>query len=926
MKRSLLLGALLLGGVLAPATPAHALPDAPGAPGQNPTWAPANKDGYGTSKTLDSKVWFTLQNGAVSEIYYPDLGTPSVRDMKFAVTDGSTFADLETDGATHSTTLTDARSLTYKVVNTAKNGRWRLTKTYVTDPDRPTVLLNVDFESLTGQPLKLYTIYNPRLSNSGSYSSDDHGRTDGDALVAEDGKNGSALVSAPAFAETTSGYFGSSSDGWNDLKNDFDLDGHYDANSNGNVVQTGRLNVTGLGSSRTATIALGFGRDAGSALTTARASLTAGFADRAAEYADGWHDYVATLKPPPASLKTDREKAVYNSSIMILAAHEDKTYRGAFVASPTMPWAWGTNPNLENPSGAYHLVWARDTAGKAGGLLTAGDPAAADRALTYLFKRQQKSDGSFPQNSKLDGTEHWTNTQMDEVAAPIILAWTAGRKDADTWSHVRRAADYIVANGPITKQERWENQGGYSPATIAMEIAGLVTAADIAQANGDTAARTRYLATADDWQSKLKSWTVTTTGPHSDKPYFLRITKDGKPNNGTTYDVGDSGPNNADQRAVVDPSFLETVRLGVLPPNDPDILSTIPVVDQQLSDMTPSGRHWHRYNWDGYGEQDNGGEWNFGFPQGSQTTKGRLWPLFAGERGEYEISAGRPGDAAQRLTDMAATSTQAGLLPEQVWDNRAPAGGGGHVAGRPTFSATPLGWAHGQYVRLAWSIQQNRHLGTPSIVACRYTRTLCDPEVQPPGAPGKPVASDITASSVKLTWTASTAGSAPVKDYAVYRDGSLAGTSASTSLTVSGLSPGTEYAFHVVARDTEGRESAPSPVTTVRTDSASTPSCKVTYRVASDWGSGFWVDVQIANTGTTTVDGWSLGFSFPGDQRVTGGHSANWTQTGRDVTATDSGWNGTLTPGSATQIGFQADGSPATPSEFTLNGRPCTKG
>jgi glucoamylase len=215
---------------------------------------------------------------------------------------------------------------------------------------------------------------------------------------------------------------------------------------------------------------------------------------------------------------------------------------------------------------------------------------------------------------------------------------------------------------------------------------------------------------------------VTTNGPYSSQPYFLRLTKDGEPDSGTTYDVGDSGPNGVDQREIVDPSFLELVRLGVLPANDPAVTNSLKVVDAKLGETTPAGEFWHRYDFDGYGEQADGSGWNIGFPAGSGATRGRLWPLFAGERGEYEIAAGQPADA--RLAAMAATANSGGLLAEQVWDNSLPAGED-FTPGTPTFSATPLGWAHGQYVRLAWSLEERRSISTPSVVACRYLRTGC---------------------------------------------------------------------------------------------------------------------------------------------------------------------------------------------------------
>jgi glucoamylase len=408
---------------------------------------------------------------------------------------------------------------------------------------------------------------------------------------------------------------------------------------------------------------------------------------------------------------------------MVLAASEDKTFRGAFVASPTMPWAWGTG--LQTPSGPYHLVWSRDLYEIATALIADGDTAGARRALHFLLFRQQQSDGSFPQNSDVTGKPALTNLQLDEVSDPIILAWQLGARDPATWRHVKLAADFIVGwhddqghSAPYSQQERWENQAGYSPATIATEIAGLVCAASLAQRNGDKASATKYLQTADAWRANLNAWTLSTTGPYGGA-YYLRLTKDGNPNADTTYSVGDSGPT-LDQRAVVDPSFLELVRLGVVAPDDPNILSTMRVVDAQLSTATPNGRFWHRYTGDGYGEQKNGQPWDVGFPPGSQTTVGRVWPIFAGERGEYELAAGQ--SAAAELHAIAATANAGGLEPEQVWDQNPPSGQPGFAPGTPTFSATPLAWTHAQFIRLAWSIAAGRPVEQPSIVACRYVR------------------------------------------------------------------------------------------------------------------------------------------------------------------------------------------------------------
>jgi glucoamylase len=504
------------------------------------------------------------------------------------------------------------------------------------------------------------------------------------------------------------------------------MDWRYSSAPNGNVVQTAETPLSGLKTKQDMTLAIGFGKSPADASAAATASLSAGFATAASAYEGGWHAYLAGLAPEPASAAP--YGPTYDVSTMTLAAHEDKTFRGGYIASPTMPWAWGTG--LENPSGAYHLVWARDLYEIATALDAAGDHAGANRALDYLFDRQQKDDGSFPQNSTVDGMPHWTNLQLDEVADPIVLAWQLHRTGATDYAHVKKAADFIVnfPGAPFTPQERWENQSGYSPATIAAEIAGLICAADIARKNGDEASASTYEQTADDWQNQVQGWTATQNGPYSPQPYYLRLTKDGDPNAATTYDIGDSGPTAVDQRKVVDPSFLELVRLGVKPASDPVIRNSIDVVNQQLAAGDPSGKHfWHRFNFDGYGETKDGSRWDIGFPTNptedwsNNTTIGRDWPIFGGERGEYELSTGDASSAETRLGQMAAAANDGYMIPEQVWaPDFPPAGQPGFPIGEGTFSATPLAWSHAQFVRLAWSIQKGYPVEQPCVVVTRY--------------------------------------------------------------------------------------------------------------------------------------------------------------------------------------------------------------
>ena len=561
---------------------ARAAGPAPGGPGQKADWTEGDKTGFGTARTVRSNVWFTLQKGRTSEVFYPDLSTPSVRNLELVVTDGKTFTDRESADTRQRTTRPDARSLGFTQVNTAKSGRYRLIKRFVTDPRRDALEVQIRLKSLDGKSYQLYALYDPALDNSGM---NDRGRTVGRTLVATDdeSKLSSTLVSRPAFGATSTGYLGSS-DGWTDLKRDHRLNRRHDSAGPGNIVQTGRIaGVTGKRGHQRATLTLGFGNNASQARRTARDAAGTKFVTTARRYNAGWHGYLDSLKRVPAS--ADGVRRQYLASALVLAAAEDKQNRGAVVASPSAPWVWGDEvEGLSSPSGAYHLVWSRDAYQFGTAFWAAGDRAAARRIVDWLFKVQQKPDGSFPQNSDVTGKPVWSNLQLDEVALPIVLAHLVGRDDASTYAGVKRAADFIAnfkdpetgRSAPYSPQERWENQSGYSPNSIAAQIAGLVCAADIARRNGDDASATRWLKLADEWQAKVKNWTVTTNGPLSDSPYFLRLTKDGNPNAGTTYSIGDGGPSAVDQRKVVDASFLDLVRYGIEQPDDADVRSTLP--------------------------------------------------------------------------------------------------------------------------------------------------------------------------------------------------------------------------------------------------------------------------------------------------------------------------------------------------------------
>ena len=715
---------------------------APGAPGRDAAWPSAGKTAVGTSNTVESKVWFTLRGGVMDEVYYPTVDVANTQVLQFVVvSDKGRRVETEADDATHSIELLDAQSLTFRQINTARSGAWTITKTYTTDPARSTVLIDVEFKGRGGERLHVY--YDPSLANSGmhdsawlqgrAYKGFESSLAHGDqALLSADADKASALVYSPKpglghFGRVTNGYLGTS-DGLTELKGKGQLGDLQLRAADGNVVQVAEIPADRPGlpggplgpldsSDTSFTLALGFGREPDEALRNARQSLLKGFAATRAEYDAGWHDYVRTLRR--VAPKYQRQ---FDVAAMVLKAHEDKTFRGAMIASLSTPWGGGASAN-EPVVGGYHLVWSRDLYQVATAFHALGDKASADRALDYLFRVQQKPDGSFPQNSWLDGRPFWGSLQLDEVAYPLILAHTLGRTDNATWTkHVKPAADFIVARGPYTPQERWEEESGHSPSTVAAEIAGLVCAAEIARRNNDEPAAYIYLAAADEWARNAEAWMATSTGKHGDGNYYLRVTENTDPDDGEPRELN-NGAGTLDEREVIDAGFLELIRLGIKPADDPLVAKSLRVVDQTIRVETPNGPGFYRYNRDGYGEMDDGRPWNF---DGKYTGRGRLWALLSGERGQYELARGQHAAARARLNHMAGFANEGLMIPEQVWDStRTP---------RPEFkfgegagSATPLAWSMAQFIRLAVNLEEGRNLDTPEVVAARYVK-------QPPPA------------------------------------------------------------------------------------------------------------------------------------------------------------------------------------------------
>jgi glucoamylase len=727
-------------------TPVRASGTASDCCGDRAAWTTGNKMALGTSATSNSTVWFTVANGVTSEVFYPRADMPNMQDMQYVVTDGRTFVDLEREATDHQVSMPDQTALEYVVTNTARSGRYRLTSTYVTDPNHNSLVIQTRFQSLDGGAYQVYMLENPSTAGDGG-ANDAYWDATGQALISTNVQTlfgspisvASALKSSAPFVAHTNGYAGAGSDCLVELRAhkllEYQLDG---LASPGNAVQCGEI---GVGTDTTFTLALGFGPDPSSAQAEANASLAVGFASLETAYRSGWHAYFAGLRPPPASVAMDhRRRGVYYVAVMALHAAEDKTYPGASVAGLATPW--GEFVDATSLNDGYHRVWGRDLYEQATGLLAAGDAAQARRMAQFMWNAQYIGSptpgdhttyvaGSFPRYSPVSGVSGAAPKllgcceQLDQDAFAILLAWMTGLTDAGTYARIKITANHIAEQGPDTT-ERWEELAGKSPSSIAAEIAGLVVAADIARVNGDEASAKSWEATSDDWRARLTGWTLTTNGYWPQHRYFQRITSSADPNDNSQICMFQEGC--FFNRDVADFGFLELVRLGVRPAVDSDVATSIgPSAsatdgNSAVQVTLPDGDvYFHRYNHDNYGESNADCT---GWTAGGTDRFGRLWPVLSGERGEYELMNGR--SASVYLRSMADAANAGWLIPEQVWDRAdVPC----YRPGAATGSAAPLMWAEGQYVRLANAIDAGSPVETPSVVRARYGGAVTGPIV-----------------------------------------------------------------------------------------------------------------------------------------------------------------------------------------------------
>ena len=688
---------------------------APGWPGSEGRWTSAAKSGVGTA-LVGSPIWFTLSHGILNEIYAPRIDEAATRDVGFLVTGPGGFVSEIKRHTRHTTRCPVAGVPYYETRSECLQGRYVLRCEYITDTLRPVVLVRVSFQALQGTAAdyRLYVLLAPHLGNFGAGNTGWAGEyREVPALFAQRGDRALCLMAATSFSARSVGFVGVS-DGWQDLMAHGELRWQYTRAENGNVALIGEVPLPELET----VIAIAVGRGGDEAGHQARAALAEGFPALLERYVTPWQRWqTARDGVAPGALSA--------VSAAVIRSHESKLIPGALLASLAVPWGFSKG---DDDLGGYHLVWPRDMVQSAGGLLAAGACGDARSSLVFLAATQH-ADGHWPQNMWVDGTAYWQGLQMDETALPILLFDLAAREGAlpnedytqrRFWPMVRAAAGFLVRNGPVTQQDRWEETGGYTPYTLGVEIAALLVAADWAERFGEPALAPYLRATADSWNAQIEHWLYVRDTPLARRcgvdGYYVRIAETDLEDGDEYVDIRNRDAADTRHRAddIVATDALALVRLGLRAADDPRILNTVCVIDATLKLQLPSGPAWHRYTDDGYGEHADGAPFD-------GTGIGRVWPLLSGERGHFALASGDVAAARDLLASFEAMAGDGGLFPEQSWDGPdIPARE--LFFGRPAGSAMPLVWAHAEYLKLVRSVATGSVFDLPPQTLARYVR------------------------------------------------------------------------------------------------------------------------------------------------------------------------------------------------------------
>jgi len=679
-----------------------------GAPGVPGSWASARKVQVGTflEKTgvARSPLWFTISEGTLTEVYYPTVDQAQIKDSQFLISDGTTFFKQERDLKKEVTVLSPSL---VKITNSDYAGRFKISHTYFTAKDSSVLIDEVE-ATLNQDGIELFLLTKPQLNNTAAFDS---------AVVTPEGfffkENLTQLqvTSTSGFRKKSVGFVGFS-DGWQDLNRDFKMDYEFTTATNGSVASTGELDLPAVAGTYKFYVIYRF--SSGEA-----AKKMFDYSQAKTDYVNGWNNYLQSLRVPKNLTKD--QTTLYLRSLYTLKCHEDKLNPGAFIASLSVPWGESQKEQSGAEIGGYHLIWPRDLFNVSVALLNSGDYQSALNALRFLKKVQYKPGsgnwnlnprvipkaGAWPQNTWVTGRTYWEGFQIDQTAFPIHLFYHLYLKTNDSEKEalinefepmLTSALNFIATYGPWTHQERWEENFGISPSSFSAAASALIVGSKIFKNSyGQNLANVanHWLSTPND---NIDTWTYTTSGVYGDGQYYLRMAGGSSydapwnPNDHSSIHIANSSQRIA-QEKVLDQGFLQLALLGLKPGSSSLIKKSKDIVDQNISVLTPKGRGWYRYSFDAYGEEG----------------KGRLWPLLSGEHARFAIERYSANDLSWTnvlketnavIDSFLGFANEGMMIPEQVFEK----------TGEGTGSATPLAWAHAEYIKLLWSLEAKHNI------------------------------------------------------------------------------------------------------------------------------------------------------------------------------------------------------------------------
>ena len=676
------------------------------------SWPAAAKDLIGTACGAGSRVWFSCAHGIVTEVFYPSPDQVALRSLELAIVDGDGRIFEEASDTVHAITVGDPEVPFGRLVN--RSERFQIEKEIVADPIADVILVRV---RLTGDAVgRLFCFVDPHLGDRGDATTARVGSHKSAPILFAERSDGLAFAlacSAPILDATAA--FAGDGDGRAQLREHGELVDRRETVENGTVTLAAEIDHRAVRGE--VTFALGFARLPREAAHAALSSLHRGFDWAHARYVSDWKNWHAELaQPAPAA-----RRALWSASTTVLKTLEASPATGGRVAALATPWGPSRGPGL---AGTYHLVWTRDLVQSVSGLLAAGASDEVRRAMAYLHATQDAA-GHWPQNMRITGEHVWNDDELDEVALPLVFVARVARAGlaseaelAATWPMVARGARWIMHHGPSTPRDRWEDTSGVTPFSLATAIVALLSAGELTDKLGHRDQVSPLFDLADEWHDGIDALLYRRGGALADKlgiaGYYVRSHPPGQPFPDLDLEQLPA--------TELSPDALALVRFGLRAADDPRIVDTVRAIDAVLRSELPSGSAWRRYPGDQYGEHADGSAFDHRNPRGI----GRPWPLLVGERAHYEIARGRLDEAAALAATIERCASSAGNISEQVWDQPdLPARG--LVHGKATHSASPLGWAHAEYLTLCRSLAAGCVFDLPAVSSERY--------LAPPAAP-----------------------------------------------------------------------------------------------------------------------------------------------------------------------------------------------